>query len=88
MATYLKQVDEACFAKYDQASNPPLPWYGFVSLSSIRFTVVIVQCYLFSDGVEACRRSRAELSRRSVVTIWYMVCRCISQFGIRFIDLI
>ena len=29
-ATYKKQVDQVCFARYDQAYNSPLPLYGFV----------------------------------------------------------
>jgi hypothetical protein len=33
-ATYKKQVDQACFARYDQAYNSPLPLYGFVLLST------------------------------------------------------
>jgi hypothetical protein len=32
-ATYKKQVDQVCFARYDQAYNSPLPLYGFVLLS-------------------------------------------------------
>ena len=32
-ATYKKQVDQSCFARYDQTYNSPLPLYGFVCLS-------------------------------------------------------
>ena len=32
-ATYKKQVDKSCFARYDQTYNSPLPLYGFVLLS-------------------------------------------------------
>ncbi|CAB4030054.1 NACHT, LRR and PYD domains-containing 14-like, partial [Paramuricea clavata] len=32
-ATYKRQVDQACFARYDQAYNSPVPLYGFVPLS-------------------------------------------------------
>ena len=32
-ATYKKQVDQSCFARYDQTYNSPLPLYGFVLLS-------------------------------------------------------
>ena len=32
-ATYKKQVDQSCFARYDQTFNSPLPLYGFVLLS-------------------------------------------------------
>ena len=31
--TYKKQVDQSCFARYDQTYNSPLPLYGFVLLS-------------------------------------------------------
>ena len=33
-ATYEKQVDQSCFARYDQTYNSPLPLYGFVLLST------------------------------------------------------
>ena len=33
-ATYKKQVDQSCFARYDQTYNSPLPLYGFVLLST------------------------------------------------------
>ena len=32
-ATYKTQVDKACFSRYEQAYNTPLPLYGFVLLS-------------------------------------------------------
>ena len=32
-ATYKKQVDQSCFARYEQTYNSPLPLYGFVLLS-------------------------------------------------------
>ena len=32
-ATYKKEVDQSCFARYDQTFNSPLPLYGFVLLS-------------------------------------------------------
>ena len=32
-ATYKKQIDQSCFARYDQTYNSPLPLYGFVFLS-------------------------------------------------------
>ena len=32
-ATYKRQVDEACFTRYEQVYNTPLPLYGFVLLS-------------------------------------------------------
>ena len=31
--TYKKEVDQSCFARYDQTYNSPLPLYGFVLLS-------------------------------------------------------
>ena len=43
-ATYKKQVDQACFLRYDEAYNSPLPLYGFVLLS-IGFTVLISVIY-------------------------------------------
>jgi hypothetical protein len=43
-ATYKKQVDQACFARYDQAYNSPIPLYGFVLLS-IDFTVLVSVIY-------------------------------------------
>jgi hypothetical protein len=33
-ATYKKQVDQACFARYDQAYNSPIPLYGFGGFTS------------------------------------------------------
>ena len=33
-ATYKKQVDQACFLSYDETYNSPLPFYGFVLLST------------------------------------------------------
>ena len=33
-ATYKTQVDKACFSRYEQAYNSPLPLYGFVLLST------------------------------------------------------
>ena len=33
-ATYKKQVEQACFLSYDQTYNSPLPFYGFVLLST------------------------------------------------------
>ena len=43
-ATYKKQVDQVCFARYDQAYNSPLPLYTFV-LSSIGLSVVVSVIY-------------------------------------------
>ena len=43
-ATYKKQVDQACFLRYDEAYNSPLPLYGFVLLS-IGSTVLISVIY-------------------------------------------
>ena len=43
-ATYKKQVDQVCFAKYDQAYNSPLPLYGFVLLS-IGLSVLVSVIY-------------------------------------------
>jgi Leucine-rich repeat (LRR) protein len=43
-ATYKKQVDQACFKRYDQAYNSPLPLYGFVLLST-DFTVLVSVIY-------------------------------------------
>jgi hypothetical protein len=33
-ATYKKQVDQACFASFDQAYNSPIPLYGFGGVTS------------------------------------------------------
>ena len=44
-ATYKKQVDQACFLSYDQTFNSPLPFYGFVLLST-GSTVLI--CVIYS----------------------------------------
>jgi hypothetical protein len=43
-ATYKKQVDQVCFARYDQAYNSPLPLYTFVLLS-IGLSVVVSIIY-------------------------------------------
>jgi Ran GTPase-activating protein (RanGAP) involved in mRNA processing and transport len=43
-ATYKKQIDQACFARYDQTYNSPIPLYGFVLLS-INFTVLVSVIY-------------------------------------------
>ena len=44
-ATYKTQVDKACFSRYEQAYNFPLPLSGFV-LHKIRSTVLIVSSIL------------------------------------------
>ncbi|CAB4036448.1 NACHT, LRR and PYD domains-containing 14-like, partial [Paramuricea clavata] len=43
-ATYKKQVDQACLAKYDQAYNSPVALYGFVLLST-GFTILVSVIY-------------------------------------------
>ena len=43
-ATYKTQVDKACFSRYEQAYNTPLPLYGFVLLS-IGSTVLVSVIY-------------------------------------------
>ena len=43
-ATYKTQVDKACFPRYEQAYNTPLPLYGFVLLS-IGSTVLVSVIY-------------------------------------------
>ena len=43
-ATYKTQVDKACFLRYEQAFNTPLPLYGFVLLS-IGSTVLVSVIY-------------------------------------------
>ena len=43
-ATYKTQVDKACFSRYEQAYNTPLPLYGFVLLS-IGSTVLVSLIY-------------------------------------------
>jgi Leucine-rich repeat (LRR) protein len=43
-ATYKKQVDQACLARYDQLYSPHLPLYGFV-LVSIGFPVLVSVVY-------------------------------------------
>ena len=48
--TFKKQVDKACFTRYDQAYNSPVPYYGFVLLSiglpalvCIIYSIIIVR---------------------------------------------
>ncbi len=43
-ATYKTQVDKACFSRYEQVYNTPLPLYGFVLLS-IGSTVLVSVIY-------------------------------------------
>ena len=43
-ATYKAQVDKACFSRYEQVYNTPLPLYGFVLLS-IGSTVLVSVIY-------------------------------------------
>ena len=43
-ATYKKQVDKSCFARYDQTYNSPLPLYGF-GLLSIGLPVLVIVIY-------------------------------------------
>ena len=43
-ATYKKQVDQACLARYDQVYNSPLPLYGFILLS-IGLSVLVSVIY-------------------------------------------
>ena len=57
-AMYKEQVDQACFARYDQTYISPLPLYGFVLLS-IGFTVVVSVIYslLVSTRVDKIKSS-------------------------------
>jgi hypothetical protein len=57
-AMYKEQVDQACFARYDQTYISPLPLYGFVLLS-IGFTVVVSVIYslLVSTRVDEIKSS-------------------------------
>ena len=81
-ATYKKQVDKSCFARYDQTYNSPLPLYGFVLLS-IGLPVVISVIYslivrIRVDEIESSheRRNNAEdesrgQNRRTVCVFYF-----------------
>ena len=51
--TYKTQVDQSCFARYDQTYNNPLPLYGFVSLSiGLPVLVSVVYSLIVSSRVD------------------------------------
>ena len=52
-ATYKKEVDQSCFARYDQTFNSPLPLYGFVLLSiGIPVLVSVIYSLIVRIGVD------------------------------------
>ncbi|CAB3999040.1 NACHT, LRR and PYD domains-containing 14-like [Paramuricea clavata] len=52
-ATYKKQVDQVCFARYDQAYNSPLPLCGFVPLSiGVAVLVSVIYSLIVSTRVD------------------------------------
>jgi hypothetical protein len=52
-ATYKKQVDQECFARYDQAYNSPLPLCGFVPLSiGVTILVSVIYSLIVSTRVD------------------------------------
>ncbi len=63
-ATYKTQVDKACFSRYEQVYNTPLPLYGFVLLS-VGSTVLasVIYSLLVSkrvDEIESSHERRAD----------------------------
>ena len=58
-ATYKKQVDQACFARYDEAYNSPLSLYGFVLLSTgLSVLLSVVYSLLVWKRVDEIRSSQ------------------------------
>ncbi|CAB4030353.1 Hypothetical predicted protein, partial [Paramuricea clavata] len=52
-ATYKKQVDQACLARYDQSYSPHLPLYGFVLVSiGLPVLVSVVYSLIVRDRVD------------------------------------
>ena len=96
-ATYKKQVDQSCFARYDQTYNSPLPLYGFVLLS-IGLPVLVSVIYslivrIRVDEIESSHEtqnsakdeSRGE-NRRTVYVFYFYLVHLILRllFGITF----
>ena len=96
-ATYKKQVDQSCFARYDQTYNSPLPLYGFVLLS-IGLPVLVSVIYslivrIRVDEIESSheRQNNAEdesrgENRRTVYVFYFYLAHLIlrSLVGITF----
>jgi GTPase SAR1 family protein len=81
-ATYKKQVDQACLARYDQSYSPHLPFYGFV-LVSIGLPVLVSVVYSLtvrdrvdeiSDEIESRHERHAAVNHeqdRKTVYVFY-----------------
>ena len=94
-ATYKKQVDQSCFARYDQTYNSPLPLYGFVLLS-IGLPVLISVIYslivrIRVDEIESSHERQNNVedgsqNRRTVYVFYFYLAHLIlrSLFGITF----
>ena len=89
-ATYKKQVDQSCFARYDQTYNSPLPLYGFVLLS-IGLPVLVSVIYSLMvrirvDEIESSheRQNNAEAesggqNRRTVYVFYFYLVHLITR---------
>jgi GTPase SAR1 family protein len=77
-ATYKKQVDQACLARYDQSYSPNLPLYGFV-LVSIGLPVLVSVIYSLTvrdrvDEIESRHERQAVVNHeqdRKTVYVFY-----------------
>jgi hypothetical protein len=77
-ATYKKQVDQACLARYDQSYSPHLPLYGFV-LVSIGLPVLVSVVYSLTvrdrvDEIESRHERQAAVNHeqdRKTVYVFY-----------------
>ena len=81
-ATYKKQIDQSCFARYDQTYNSPLPLYGFVLLSiGLPVLVSVIYSLIVSTRVDEIESSyerqnggqdeNQEQNRRTVYVLYF-----------------
>jgi hypothetical protein len=73
-ATYKKQVDQACLARYDQSYSPHLPLYGFV-LVSIGLPVLVSVVYSLTvrdrvDEIESRHERQAAVNHEQDGTVY------------------
>ena len=96
-ATYKKQIDQSCFARYDQTYNSPLPLYGFVLLSiGLPVLVSVIYSLIVSTRVDEIESNyerqnggqdeNQEQNRRTVNVLYFYFVHLVARslFGIIF----
>ena len=96
-ATYKKQIDQSCFARYDQTYNSPLPLYGFVLLSiGLPVLVSVIYSLIVSTRVDEIESSYERQNggqdenqgqnRRTVYVLYFYFVHLVARslFGIIF----